>query len=286
MKQTTALRHLLDKPGILAAPGAYDALSALLVQEAGFPAVYVTGSGIAHSNGWPDLGLVTLTEVIDRVGKIADAVGVPVIADADTGYGNAINLMRTVHLFEKAGVAGIHIEDQVTPKRCGHYEGKSVVPKEEAVKKIEAALEARQDKDFVIIARTDARAVNGFEDAIDRARAYREAGADAVFVEAVQSQEEWRLVPKLVDAPCLANMVKEGKSPPLTVRQLEEMGYRIVIFAGDIQRAAIYGMREVLKELKEKGSNMEFTAMAGFQDRAHIVGLDRVQELERRFLSL
>lgn len=286
MRRTSALRKLLEGKGIIVAPGAYDALSAKLIEEAGFSALYITGSGISHSNGWPDIGLATLTEVIDRAAKIVDATTIPAIADADTGYGNAINLMRAVRLFERAGVAAIHIEDQITPKRCGHYEGKAVVSKEEMVKKIEAALEAREDEEFVIIARTDARAVNGFEEAIERGRAYREAGADVVFLEAPQTLQEWEQIPKLISAPLLANMVIGGKSPTLSAEQLEGLGYKIAIFSSDLQRAAIAGMRDALKELKEKGTTEHFPRMVTFEERGKIIGLPRVRELEERFLSL
>jgi len=201
------LRELIEAPEILILPGAWDGLSAILIEQAGFQGVYVTGGGIARSTGVPDIGLITLHEQVARVKMICEAVSVPVLADADTGYGNAINLMRTVREMEAVGTAGIHIEDQVTPKRCGHYEGKEVVDRREFVKKIEAACAARRDADFVIIARTDARAVMGLAEAIARGQACRKAGADVIFIEAPQTVDEVKRVADAIDAPLLINRV-------------------------------------------------------------------------------
>jgi 2-methylisocitrate lyase-like PEP mutase family enzyme len=212
MRRTTQFRRLLEGKAILVAPGAFDGLSARLIEKAGFPLVYVTGGGIARSTGYPDMGLLTMSEVVVRVKNIVDVTEIPVIADADTGYGNALNVIRTVREFETVGVAGIHIEDQITPKKCGHYEGKSLVSEEEMIKKIEAAREARSDPDFVIIARTDARAVEGLEKAIQRGKRYAGAGADMIFVEAPQSVDEIRKIANSISTPLLINMFKGGKT--------------------------------------------------------------------------
>lgn len=280
------LRDFLAEGRLIRAPGATDALSALLVERAGFEAVHFTGSGLARDLGFPDVGLVTMTEMVERARTIARAVALPVIADADTGYGNAINVIRTVQEFEAAGVAAIHIEDQVTPKRCGHYEGNQLVPLQEMAGKIEAACAARRDPDFVIIARTDARAVEGFSAAAERARAYRQAGADILFVEAPESIEEIRAFVAAIDAPLLINMFSGGKTPLVSVRQLQSFGYRIVIFPSHLQRAAIRGMERALLLLQrdDLSASDDPDLMISFDHREKIVGLSDVEELERRFL--
>ncbi|HUY61884.1 MAG TPA: isocitrate lyase/PEP mutase family protein, partial [Candidatus Dormibacteraeota bacterium] len=226
------LRELLARPAPVLAPGAYDALSARLVEEAGFPAVYMTGFGTAASYlGRPDVGLVTMSEMVDNARRIVQAVATPVIADADTGYGNPINVVRTVRAYEAAGVAGLHLEDQVAPKKCGHMAGKQVIPAAEMVEKIRAAVAARTDPDLVLIARTDARAVEGLDAALDRARRYRDAGADVLFVEAPQSADEIAAVAAAFpDTPLLFNWAEGGKTPPVSLDRLRELGYRIVIF--------------------------------------------------------
>jgi len=281
------LRELIAAPEILLLPGAWDGLSAILIEQAGFQGVYVTGGGIARSTGVPDIGLITLNEQVARVKMICEAVAVPVLADADTGYGNAINLMRAVHEMEAVGTAGIHIEDQVTPKRCGHYEGKEVVERREFVKKIEAACAARRDTDFVIIARTDARAVMGLEEAIARGKACCEAGADVIFIEAPQTIDEIKRVADAIDAPLLINMVTQGgKTPYVPTDELERMGYDIIIFASDVQRAAIFGMRRLLKELCEKRTGEFFPDTVGFQEREGIINSDYYFQLQERYLRL
>ncbi|MBI4187962.1 MAG: isocitrate lyase/PEP mutase family protein, partial [Chloroflexi bacterium] len=240
MRKTIKLRKLLKTPGIIVAPGAHNAFTAKIIEQTGgFPAVYMTGSGTAMSLlGEPDVGLLTMTEMVTQARNIANAVSLPVIADADTGYGNAINVVRTVREYERTGVAGIHIEDQVTPKKCGHFEGKQVISLAEMVGKIRAAVDAREDPDFVLIARTDARAVLGLDEAIGRAKAYVAAGADAIFVEAPQSLEELNIIARSIDAPLMVNMDEGTKTPLLTVRELEEMGYKIVIFPRSAPSAA------------------------------------------------
>ncbi|MGH7961114.1 MAG: isocitrate lyase/PEP mutase family protein, partial [Candidatus Binatia bacterium] len=226
------LRELLALPEPILIPGAYDALSARLIEAAGFPAVYMTGFGTAASLlGRPDVGLLGMSEMVDNARRIVQAVAVPVIADADTGYGNPLNVIRTVQEYERAGVAAIHIEDQVMPKRCGHMESKQVIACDEMVEKIRAAVAARRSADFVIIARTDARAVEGLEQALQRARRYAEAGADVLFVEAPQSEQEIETVANtLTGIPLLFNWAEGGKTPPVSLARLRECGFRIVIF--------------------------------------------------------
>ena len=215
MRTTTRLRQMLQAPGLIVAPGAYDGFSARLIEAAGFAAVYMTGAGTAASHlGQPDLGLATMTEMATHARHLASCVSLPLIADADTGYGNALNVVRTVREYERAGVAGLHLEDQVAPKKCGHIAGKQVIPAREFADKIRAAAEYRTDPDFVIIARTDARAVTGLDDAIERGNLYAEAGADVIFVEAPQSEDEIHRVAREVKAPLLANMVQGGRLPP------------------------------------------------------------------------
>ena len=229
MTKRQQLRTLLHGPDILVAPGAYDGGTARLVQEAGFPAVYMTGAGVSMTYGLPDYGLLTLTEMASHAGTMAGSIDIPLIADADTGYGNELNVTRTVTEYETRGVAALQIEDQVSPKRCGHLAGKEVIPREDFLSKVRAAAAARRDPDFVLIARTDARAVIGMDEAIARANGALEAGADIAFVEATTSVEEAASVPKLVHGPCLLNMVLNGMTPVMDVMQAQAMGYRVAI---------------------------------------------------------
>ena len=229
MRQTSRLRAALKEPGMLIAPGAYDGLTAMLVAQAGFPAVYMTGAGTSVAHGYPDFGLLTATEMVANAARMVRAVDVPVIADADTGYGNELNVVRTVQDYEQAGVAAIHIEDQVSPKRCGHLDDKEIVPREDWIAKIRAAAATRQDPDFLIIARTNSRAVIGFEEAISRANEALANGADMAFVEAPQTLDELAAVPKRVNGPCLLNVVWGGKTPTLDLREAEAIGLQ----AGD-----------------------------------------------------
>jgi len=289
-KRSTQLRKLIKGNRIIVAPGAFDALSARLIEQAGFPAVYVTGAGVASSRlGVPDIGLTTMNEVLETAKNIVSVTNIPVICDADTGYGNALNLMRTTQDFERIGVAAIQVEDQITPKRCGHTEGKQLVSMEEMVKKIEAFRYAKQTEDFVLIARTDAIAVNGFEDAIERARAYAQAGADVLFVEAPRTIEEMKRIPELLsDVPLLVNMVEGGgKTPLLPVRELEAMGFRIAIYPASAWMAAIKAIQGVLRELKEHGSTDGFSEhMVSFQEMFEVVGLAQYRALEAKYLTL
>src|SRR5580658_794400 len=229
MTKARQLRELLSNTELITAPGAYDCITARMIEQAGFSAVYMTGAGTAAMLGYPDYGLVTMSEMAENAGRIAAAVDVPVIADADTGYGNELNVVRTVREYEQRGVAGMHLEDQGFPKKCGHLENKVIIPLEDYLAKIRAAVSARRDPDFVIIARTDARAVSGFEEAVRRVNASFDAGADMAFVEAPESLEEVAAVPRLVHGPCLLNMVWRGKTPDVSLDETQTMGYRLAI---------------------------------------------------------
>jgi len=288
MNPRQTLKELLRRPKLLVAPGCFDGLSARLVEEAGFEAAYLSGGAVARSMGIPDIGLVTMSEVIERAAQVVSAIKIPIIADADTGYGNATNLVRAVREFERIGVAAIHIEDQITPKRCGHLDGKEVIPLAEMELKLAAALDSRTDPDFVIIGRTDARGVLGFNDAIRRAKAFTRLGVDAIFVEAPQSEDELAEIPRqLPDIPLLVNVFKGGKTPMLPVDRLERMGYRIAIYPSETQRAGIYAMRQTLALLKREGTTEAMDAvLTTFKQRDKIVGLDDWQELERRYLAV
>ncbi|MDA8275420.1 MAG: isocitrate lyase/PEP mutase family protein [Actinomycetota bacterium] len=282
------LRQLLAGGDPVLAPGAYDALSARLVEEAGFPAVYLTGFGTAASHlGRPDVGLLTMTEMVDQARRIAAAVDLPVIADADTGYGNPVNVVRTVHEYERAGVAALHLEDQEAPKQCGHIEGKRLVPPADMVAKIEAAVAARSNPDLVLIARTDARAVEGLSSALERARRYRDAGADVLFVEAPQSEEEIETVATtLSDVPLLFNWAEGGKTPPVSRERLAELGFRIVIFPVGALLAATRAVREVLAAIRETGTpGPVLERVVPFGEFLDLIGLPEIRELEQRFAT-
>jgi 2-methylisocitrate lyase-like PEP mutase family enzyme len=277
------LRALLVGKEILLAPGAYDGMGAKLIEKAGFPLVYATGGGIARSMGFPDLGLLSFTEVLQRVKEIVRATTLPVIADADTGYGSAVNVIRTVKEFEDTGVAAFHIEDQIFPKRCGHYEGHSLISTDEMAGKIEAAVHARTDPRTVVIARTDARSVLGLEEAIRRARVFLKAGADAIFIEAPGKVEEVETIVKEIRAPLVYNMTESGKSPMLPIAKLAELGFRIVLFPSDLQRAFIGAGRRVLAA-RLKGEVGSFEGMGSFKERDELVGLETYLELEKRYV--
>ena len=279
------LRALLAGPEPLMAPGAYDALSARLIEQAGFDVVYMTGFGTTASLiGRPDVGLLTGAEMVDNARRIVSAVDVPVIADADTGYGNALNVLRTVQLYEQAGVAGIQLEDQVAPKKCGHMSGKAVIGTAEMVGKVRAAVAARQDPDLVVIARTDAVAVNGVADAVARGRAYAEAGADLLFVEAPTSESDIEAVATELRgvAPLVFNWAEGGKTPPLPLARITELGFSLVIYPIGTLLAATAGIQSLLATLKADGvpSLSGLPTFDGFTD---LVGLPEVQQLEQRF---
>jgi 2,3-dimethylmalate lyase len=286
MTPRQVLRRLLAA-GYTMAPGAYDTLTARLVEAAGFAAVYLTGGGYSRASGYPDLGLLTLSENVRFIGLTVEAVTIPVIADADTGYGNAINVIRTVREYEKAGVAGFHIEDQVSPKKCGHYEGKEVIPVAEMVGKIKAAVDTRRDPNLVIIARSDARAIEGLSAAIDRVNACLEAGADVGFVEAPQNVEELRAVAREVTGPALVNVFEGGKTPMLPADELAAMGFRIGIYPSQTHRAAIRAAQRVLQALKEDGHTTRVEPdLATFQEREDAVGTAQWRGLEEKYLRL
>lgn len=284
MRASTLLRQRLTAPGMIVAPGCYDGLSARLVQETGFDTTYASGGAIARSGGIPDLGLLSFTEIGDRLAQIVDAVDIPVIADMDTGYGNALNARHAVREFERAGVAGFHLEDQTFPKRCGHLDDKGVVSSHEFEQKLRAVRDALRDQDMIIIARTDAIAVEGFEAAITRAQAYAEAGADVVFVEAPQSEEQIREVAKRLPQPKLINMFHGGKTPLMSFQDLEALGYKIVIVPSDTQRAAIAAMRRVLDAIRRDGhSGALAKEMVSFKEREVIVDTARYLAAGDRF---
>jgi len=287
MLNTTRLRELLVQQDLLVAPGAYDALSARLIAQAGFPAVYMTGFGTAASVlGQADVGLLTMSEMVSRAATLAAVVGDrPLIADADTGYGNPINVRRTVREYERAGAAAIHIEDQVWPKKCGHMEGKQVIPADEMVQKIHAAVDARQDPDFVIIARTDANAVYGLEDALSRGRAYREAGADVIFIEAPRSIEELRAIAQAFpDVPLLYNWAESGKTPLLSLEDIHALGFQLVIFPVSVLFAATQALLGLLEVLKQGQTPLAFAEhMVTFSQFTDQIGLPDIQALERRY---
>jgi 2-methylisocitrate lyase-like PEP mutase family enzyme len=244
-------RRLLEEPGLAVAPGAYDGITARLIEHAGFPLVYMTGAGTAAVRGFPDYGLVTMSEMVDTAGVIVRSTTLPVLADADTGYGNELNVTRTVREFEDRGVAGIHLEDQVFPKRCGHLDGKDVVGADRFASLIGAAVQARQSPDFVIVARTDAVAVHGLDEAIDRVNAALEAGADVAFVEALTTMDQIEAVPTRVNGPCILNVVPGGKTPLTDVAVAEELGYKIAICPGLLLGATVMVGDMVLKDLAE-----------------------------------
>ena len=251
------LRKQLDE-GIVVAPGVYSGVSAIIAEQSGFRAGYLSGSGVAGMMGLPDLGMTTLTEVADESRKITRITRMPLIVDCDTGFGETINVTRTVRMMEEAGVSAIHIEDQVLPKKCGHLNGKQVIPIEDMESKINAAVQARKNRDFLIIARTDSRSVNGLDEAIERSRLYLEAGADCIFTEALESEEEFREMRKKVPGLLLANMTEFGKTPLLSVKQLDEIGYNMVIFPLTSFRGILKKTEEIYRMLLESGTQRDF----------------------------
>ncbi|HEX3952897.1 MAG TPA: oxaloacetate decarboxylase [Stellaceae bacterium] len=282
-----ALRQIIARQAYTMVPGAYDTLTARLVEQAGFSAVYLTGGGYSRANGYPDIGLLTLSENVRFIGLTVEAVEIPVIADADTGNGNAINVIRTVREYEKSGVAAFHLEDQISPKKCGHYDGKEVISCAEMVGKIKAAVDTRRDADMVIIARSDARAIEGLNAAIDRVNAYLEAGADVGFVEAPQTVDELRIVGRSLTGPGLVNVFEGGKTPMLGAGELEEMGFRLGIYPSQTHRAAIRAAQRVLRAMQEDGDTRRVEAdLATFQEREEAVGTANWRALEDRYLRL
>lgn len=249
-----SLSEMIRSGPMVVAPGAYDCITARVIEQAGYPAVYMTGAGTSAAHGLPDYGLVTMSEMVANARRITSCISVPLVSDADTAYGNELNAYRTVQEFERAGVAGIHIEDQVFPKKCGHLDNKELIPLDDYVAKIRAAVAAKRSKDFLVIARTDARGVAGFDEAVRRANAAAAAGADLIFLEAPQTLDEVSKVPSLVKAPCLFNMVLGGKTPAVNLKDVEKMGYRISILPGMLIASVIALCDKLLAETKETGN--------------------------------
>lgn len=284
MEQSKKLSEMIKSGEFIMAPGAYDALTARIIESEGFNAVYMTGFGTsAFHFGLPDRGLLTMTEMVQNANRIVNAINVPLIADADTGYGTIINVDRTIKEYEKAGVSAIHIEDQVWPKRCGHMLGKEVIDENEMVNKLKVAVEARKNPDFLIIARTDAIATHGFDHAIERANLFAEAGADIIFVEAPKTKNQMRKIPKLFNKkPLLINM--GPRTPNLPVEELKEMGYAIAIYPGVCLAAAILACREDVRHLKETGQQREFKeVLQSFAELNEFLGVPYYNELEKKF---
>ncbi len=284
MDSARKLRALLDKPGPILAPGVYDCISAKVVERAGFEAAFVSGAAVTASVlGYPDVGLQTMPEILNQVRNMARAVDIPLIVDIDTGYGNALNMMRAVREFEAAGAAGIFFEDQTFPKRCGHFEGKKLITTEEMAVKVQAACRARRSDDFVIVARTDARALEGLAGAIARAQAYVAAGADVIYVEALLSEEEMRQAASAINAPLQANMSEgSGKTPVVHYELLHEIGFKIISYSGLLQRTAIRNMQNALDVLRKEGSaeSLYPSQLCSLIDRSELLGLQRFYALE------
>lgn len=286
VKQTRRLRELLAQPGIVVAPGAYDPISARLVERCGFPAVYMSGAASAFAlPGLPDYGVRTHTEMVQSAGNIANAIDIPLIADGDTGFGGVLNAMRLVRDYERMGVAGVHLEDQELPKRCGHLQGKKLVPLEEHAARIRAAADARLDPDFIIIARVDALTVTGLEDAVRRGKAYYEAGADLVFFDGIDNLEHLEQLPRIMEGiPLLVNMLDGGSTPILPVKELEQLGYKLVIWPFVTLGAAAKAMEEALKELSRTGTTAGFAAkMVGKEELFRLFDFDEVEDLLKKY---
>ena len=286
MSARKKFKALMAAPGYVVAPGAYDTLTARMVQNAGFDAVYMTGGGYSRANGYPDIGLLTMTEVVQWLSRTVDVVDIPVIADMDAGYGNAVNVVRSVREYEKTGVAAFHLEDQISPKKCGHYEGKLLVSTGEMVGKIKAAVDTRTDESLSVIARTDARAMEGLQAAIDRMHAYLEAGADIAFVEAPQSVDELAQVARSFKKPAMANIFEGGKTPAIPAEKLEAMGFRLGIYPSQTHRAAIFAVKEVLQVLRrDGGTEVMESRLATFLDREDAVNTKHWQAIEKKYLK-
>lgn len=282
MSMAKRLRQLLEGSKILVAPGAHDALTARIIEQVGFEAVYLTGYGQAASHlGLPDVGLMTMTEILSRINNITRAVKVPVICDGDTGFGNVVNVVRTVQEYERAGAAAIQLEDQVFPKKCGHMTGRQVVPVEEMVAKIKAAAAARENKDLVIIARTDARTLFGIEEAVARGKAYEKAGADVIFIESPETEEELAYIASSFQVPVLANMVEGGRTPLLSVDELEKLGFSLVIYPASSVFLAAGAVKDLMEQLKKEGTTKGLMEnMMSFEALNELLGLTRVRKIE------
>ena len=280
-------RDILQRREAILLPGVANALAARVIEDIGFKAIYVSGAGVTNTYlGVPDIGLISVTELADNVAAIRDAVALPLIVDADTGFGNAINVGRTVRTLERAGANAIQLEDQDFPKRCGHFSGKHVIPRSEMVQKIRAAADARHDRDLAIMARTDAIAVHGFEDAIERAQAYIEAGADITFVEAPRTEEQMREIPKRLKVPQLVNIVAGGLTPMIAFDTLAGMGFTLILYANAALQASVAGMQKVLGHLHANGSlEGVMPQLAGFEERQRLVSKPLYDALEKKYSS-
>lgn len=289
LRKSTEFKQLINSPEILVMPGVHDALSAKLAEQAGFSALTMGGYGVAASSlGQPDVGYLTMTEMVYTLKRICDVTTLPLLADADTGYGNAANVFRVVKEYEDAGAAALFLEDQEWPKRCGHMEGKRVIGMDEHVMKIRAAVAARRDPDFVIMARTDARSVHGLEEAIRRGNAYAEAGADLIFVEAPQTIEELVEIRRHINKPLLANMVENGKTPLLSAAELQNIGYNAVVFPVCSVYTMAAALKDLWRELKESGSTKKFVEsgkMISFGEFNQLIGLPAYKEIERKYAA-
>lgn len=284
MSNARQLREQLNSSTIIRAPGVYDGITARLVEQAGFPAAYMTGAGTSMSLGYPDYGLLTQSEMVSNAAVITRTIDIPLIADADTGYGNELNVTRTINEYERAGAAAVHIEDQVNPKRCGHLAGKEVVPLDEFVAKIRAAVAARRDPDFLIIARTDANTVTGFEDSLERANAALDAGADIAFVESPKTMEEITAVPERVNGPCLLNLVVGGITPEIPLAEAERLGYRMVILPSILSATIFAACDKVLADLKENDRLPKIENSTSVGDRFKRFHGDYWNDLRTKFL--
>lgn len=287
MSKTKQFQALLKQPNAFILPGGYDGMTARLVEEFGFPALYATGAGISNAQlGWADVGLTTVTEIAEIVSRMSDVTTIPIVVDGDTGFGNAINVIRTVKQLERAGAAAIQLEDQVSPKKCGHFSGKQIISKEEMVNKIKAALDARVDNNLAIIARTDALAINGIDDALDRANAYKEAGADVLFVEAPTTLEQLKKITAGVpDIPHIMNMVEGGRTPLLSLEEAEAIGFKVMLCANTVLRSAIKGIRESLQILStEKSQANIHDVICTWEERQELFKLNQIQEWEKQYL--
>jgi 2-methylisocitrate lyase-like PEP mutase family enzyme len=283
MRPTQQLRHLLSQGKLVVAPGAYDGMTARLIEQAGFDLVYMGGALTSATHGLPDYGITTMTEIVANASKLAGAITVPLICDADTGYGNELNVTRTVQEFERHGIAGIHIEDQVFPKRCGHLAGKQVVPVEEFVSKIRAAVAARRDPDFLLIARSDAIAPLGFEEAIARVNAALEAGADMAFIDAPQTLAQLQAIPRLVKGPCLLNIVSGGKTPDVDLDMAQEMGYKLAILSSLMIFAALKAYDDVLRTVKTTRKPPAGSSTPELRELFRRLGSDQWDEVREKF---
>jgi len=276
-----------DRANALLLPGAANALSAKIIEDLGFNAVYMSGAGVTNTDlSLPDLGFITLDQIVTTVGRMRDVIEIPIVVDIDTGFGNALNVTHCVRTLERAGANAIQIEDQLFPKRCGHFTGKEVEPLEEIITKVKAAVDTRKSEEFLVIARTDSVATSGIDEALTRANAFVEAGADIIFVEALTTREEIELIPKQINIPLLINMVEGGETPILEKVDLEKMGYSVILYANSAMRGAMKGMQDVLKVLLTTGStNTALDKMVEWSERQRLVGKDKYDELEVRYKS-